>query len=642
MPALSTRLGDYRNHGVSLTGRHLSSSDLSTELGRFARRIRKSFDGFKSDEQELVTWKVIAGENVLAVMPTGSGKSLTYQLPAYLDRKHVTLVVSPLKALMEQHAEMPWAHCITGDTDLEDRKDILADLKSGERNVLLVSPEMLKGQYRKLAKLNIGRFVVDEVHCLSDWGHDFRPHYWWVSHFFRLIENHRKRDIPVLLLTATADKHVLLDIRQHFPEVKDPRTHVRARLGREEIVLSAGKVDSERERLQLLRRFLKRQATRPLPRGTRRRGIVFNLEAVGRDDEIDLSSNSRLKADQVAGWLRKHGFRKSYPYASRGMKTSEKREAIRHFEEASSAKGKLTVVVATNAFGMGMDFDSVPFVCHLYPRPNVIEYWQQVGRAGRGINGGHWAEALAIHAPGDLDYARRFAKAPALDGLINAFTMPLHAWMYVWTRLGAEMCLAGRGGGRTRFSRLLEDLQSLGIIGAKPHRVSVPKGTRRYRVNLKLLRTRAAQEALEMLANKYKKTKRLKKVFRYLRIAAISRPGSYILLDQTEYKADKAGTVLQRLNRWVDIGMLERDDRHGQPGEVLLRRTGSYLTQAVIKSIAADARNWARHKMQGVDRLDHVLRARSPNDRRKRVLAHFGERRAPARSAASLPAWLNA
>jgi len=645
MSSIQTRLTDYQRRGVTIDGEFCDREDLLRALARFSTRIGRSFENFKSPEQELVTWKVLHAEDVLAVMPTGAGKSLTYQLPAYLTRSKVTLVISPLKALMEQHAELPWAHCITSDVDLEERKGILEDLRSGKKkNILLVSPEMLARQHRKIARLDIGRFVVDEVHCLSDWGHDFRPHYWWVSHFLRLIESRKGRRIPILLLTATADAHVLKDIRMHFPQVDHARTHVRARLGREEIVLSAREVTSAGQRLRLLRRFLKRQAQRPLPPGTKRRGIVFNLEAVGGDDEEpDLRNGTRLKADQVVRWLRKHGFRKSYPYASRGMTAEEKRKTIRHFERARRSKGQLTVVVATNAFGMGMDYERVPFVCHLYPRPSVMEFWQQVGRAGRGMPGKHWAEALALHSRDDLTYAARFAKAPALDGLLNAFTIPLHGWMYVWSRRGAEMCMEGPAGGATRFSRLLGDLQDLGVVGTTGHRVSVPKGTARYRVNLKELRKASTQKKLDQLQKaRYGKAKRLRKVFRYLRIAALSRPRRYILLDQTEYKLDKMGTVLQRLNRWVDIGMLERDDDHWHPGEILLRRVGTNLTETQIQLIANDARAWARHKIDGVERVGNVLRARSPYDRRRRLSRHFGERAAPQRPKATLPAWLNA
>lgn len=617
-----------------------SGDRVHRELLLFARAFGKPFAGFKSAEQELVIRKVIAGESVLAVMPTGSGKSLTYQLPAFIDRKRVTLVISPLKALMEQHAELPLARCINSDTELEQRSKIWKDLKEGKRNILLVSPEMLARQYARLARLPIGRFVVDEVHCVSDWGHDFRPHYWWVSHYLRQIEKKRGQGrIPRLLLTATADRRVLQDIRLHFPEVDRRDAVVRASIGREEIVLCAKNVHSAKQRVAILTRFLERQRTRALPSGTARRGIVFNLEAVGGEEEVDLTNRDRLKADQVASLLRRRGFRKAYAYASRGMKAEQRKDVLSKFEAASARKGQITVVVATNAFGMGMDYAAVPFVCHLYPRPTVVEYWQQVGRAGRGLDTGHRAEALALYSRGDFKYALRFAKAPALDGLLNAFTIPVHGWMYVWTRHGADMCLLGRGGGRTRFSRLLADLQEEGVVELAPQKVEALRGVVRYRVDIRRLRSASGREALEKLARKYSTTKRLRKVFRYLRIAMHSRQHQCIVLDQTDYKADRMGTVLQRLNRWVDNGLLQRDDR-AAAGQIRLRVVGRNLTTARIRRIVAEAHAWGKHKKVSVLAALTVLKARSPRERRRRVMRHFGERRAAGPIGTAIPPWL--
>ncbi len=640
-------LKQYRAKGARVGGERLAPDSLIKQLKRFARRCRiEHVTNFLSDEQELVVYRVLEGEDVLAVMPTGSGKSLTYQLPAFCDPEHVTLVVSPLKALMKQHAELPGAVCLDSDTELEDRPEVWRALKDGERFILLISPEMLARQHERLAELPIGRFVVDEVHCLSDWGHDFRPHYWWVSHFLRRVEVARGGGhIPLLLLTATANERVLADVCHHFPSVEDSSTHVRAPLGREEIVLSAQEVTSPTTRLRALVKFLERQKDRPLPAGTSRRGIVFNLEAVGGDDDgRDLKRVERWKANEVVKLLRDHGFAKTYAYASHGMRADERAEAIDAFESATPRSGQVTVVVATNAFGMGMDYAGLPFVCHLYPRPSLSEYWQQVGRAGRGMEGsGAWAEALALHSEDDEQYALRFAKAPAIDGLLNAFTLPLHGQMYVWKRGGAEMCLLGEGGGRTRFSYLLEELQELRLLATTPERVAVPRSTIRYAVDLDLLRRPSTRAALDELRDgRFRSSKRLRKVFRYLAIAARSKPREFVLLDQTDYAEDRYGTVLQRLNRWVDIGLLERDQQHRHTGQVRLLRVGSNLMDTHIAKIAKNAEDWARHKRNGVSELMDVLRAESPVDRRRRVLKHFGEtERKPAQLPAELPGWLN-
>lgn len=646
-PTIEATVATYRENGARIgegTAR-LASDALVSRLRRFGRTCRKTFSGFKSPEQELVVYKVLEGEDVLAVMPTGSGKSLTYQFPAHCTPDRITLVVSPLRALMKQHAELPGAIHIDADVGLDDRPEIWRALTDGERCILLISPEMLARQHERLAKLPIGRFVVDEVHCLSDWGHDFRPHYWWVSHFLRRLEVERgEGHIPRLLLTATANERVLQDVAHHFPEVADPATHVIAPLGRTELVLAAQEVTTPATRLRALVRFLERQKVRPLPAGTPRRGIAFNLEAVGAEDDArNPKTVERWKANEVVTLLREHGFSKTYAYSARGMTAVEREEVIDAFERATPRAGQVTVVVATNAFGMGMDYDGIPFVCHLYPRPSLSEYWQQVGRAGRGFEGtDSWAEALALFNDDDEQYALRFAKAPALDGLINAFTIPLHGWMYVWNRGGAEMCLEGEGGGRTRFSRLLEELQEIGLVAKTPVRVSVPRATMRYAVDLDLLKRAATQRALEELRyGRFRTAKRLRKVFRYLAIAARSKEREYILLDQTDYNEDRYGTVLQRLNRWVDIGALARDDGHRRTGEVRLLRVGRNLTDAQLARIAEDADEWAAHKQGQVKELMDVLRASSPSERRRRILRHFGERERRVPIAFDLPTWLS-
>lgn len=636
----------YRRRGARVDGNadRVDRNILVAKLQRFGRRCGIDIADFKSAEQELVVFKVLEDEDVLAIMPTGSGKSLTYQFPAHCRFEAVTLVVSPLKVLMSQHAEIPGAVRLDSDTQIEDRPEVWDDLKTGRKFILLVSPEMLAKQLDRIAKLPLGRFVVDEVHCLSDWGHDFRPHYWWVSHFLYRLEKMRGRGkIPRLLLTATANERVLKDVARHFPEVQYPSAHISALLGREEILLAAHEVTSPQDRLRALVRFLKRQRTRDLPPGTSRRGIIFNLEAVGGRDDLDPSSSSRWKANQVVSFLKEAGFSRTYSYTSRGMNMNERLATLEAFKDASPRRGQVTIVVATNAFGMGMDFQRIPFVAHLYPRPSLSEYWQQVGRAGRGFEDtSAWAETLALYDGEDELYALRFAKAPALDGLVNAFTIPLHGWMYVWKKGGAEMCLEGDGGGKTRFSYLLACLQEIGLVAATPKKVTVPRNTIRYRVDLGMLRRSSTGEALvDLREGRFQSSKRLRKVFRYLAIAARSKEREYILLDQTDYSEDKYGTVLQRLNRWVDLGLLERDHRETHSGYIRLMRVGANLVDSHISKIAENGEEWANHKRRQVAELMDVLRARSPAERRRRILKHFGEKASHPQTQFDVPSWLH-
>ncbi len=573
-------------------------------------------------------------------MPTGSGKSLTYQFPAYVDQSRITLVVSPIKALMNQHAEFPGAVTFNSDTDFEKRPEVWAQLKKREKFILLVSPEMLASRHKQIARLPIGRFVIDEVHCLSDWGHDFRPHYWWVSHFLRVLERERGGGrIPRLLLTATANEHVIEDIVRHFPEVADVSRHVRAPLGRPELVLSGLEVSTRAKRLAALVKFLKRQQTRKLPPGTPRRGIVFNYLAVADDDALP-KDDSWLRTNQVVAYLRRRGFKKTFPFATRGMKKPEKDATIAAFENASPRSGQATIVVATTAFGMGMDYAGVPFACHLYPSSTISEYWQQVGRAGRGLGEGAHAETLVLYA--NEDEAGSW-DGPALDGLVNAFTIPLHAKLYTFKQSGFTMSLQGPGGGTTQFAMVLRGLQDAGIVSTSEQQVKFPRGMVRFTVNTKILQSKRGRAALDELRQKYipkKKNKKLRKVFRYFEVAARSVPGKYVLLDQTDYKADRWSTVLQRLNRWVDLGLLERDDKRSTAGEIRLRKSGGNLSDAQLKKIQQLSNEWNAFQARTVKEAFAVARAGSPAKRRRLVQKHFNEPPHHVPLPDGLPDWL--
>jgi ATP-dependent DNA helicase RecQ len=427
-------LARYQKQGVDVAGTHLTREMLLAKLKDFGKSIEKKYKNFKSDSQELAVWRALDGKDTLAVLPTGAGKSLSFQLPAFCTAGtgQLTLVISPLRALMSMFASLPGTVTFHSDQEIDTQQQRWESLSTGKNYVLLVSPEKLSqyGFQRKLCqqmkchKLKFARFVVDEVHCLSDWGHDFRPHYWWVAHHLRTLERSMrvKSPVPRLLLTATADKKVIQDIEHHFPESGDARNRIFASVARDELFLGAIKVDSLARRKKILLRFLRRQARRPLPRGVKRRGIVYNQLAVKVEDPEDVTvdfmkENGFLRANEVVDFLRKNGFPRTFPFVTSGLKKHDRDLALRRFDRAYSKRGqrKLTVVVATSAFGMGLDYSKVPFVCHLYPRTSLSEYWQQVGRAGRDMDPGtEWAETLAIFSKGDAKILGRFARAPAI------------------------------------------------------------------------------------------------------------------------------------------------------------------------------------------------------------------------------------
>jgi len=302
--------------------------------------------------QRQVMEALLAGRSALAVFPTGGGKSLCYQLPALL-LDGTTLVISPLIALMKDQVQALQARDIAAarldsTLSLAESQQVLADLQSGKLKLLYIAPERLINEsfLQRLEKTKIAMLAVDEAHCISEWGHNFRPEY------LRLAQVAGRLDLkPVLALTATATPDVAADICKAFNiQVAD---HVQTSFFRQNLALKVSPV-SERERLPLLAAKLKNSAMFP--------AVVY----------VTLQQT----AESVTTFLRKAGIKAGAYHA--GLPDQFRTEVQDDFMQ-----GNLDVIVATIAFGMGIDKADVRSVYH-YNLPKTLEnYQQETGRAGR-------------------------------------------------------------------------------------------------------------------------------------------------------------------------------------------------------------------------------------------------------------------
>ena len=339
------------------------------------------FDDFRPGQRETIE-AVLAGQDALAVLPTGAGKSLTYLLPGLL-LPGVTLVVSPLIALMQDQLDklrargLP-AAVINSQLGWQEQKEALRALREGRLKVLLVAPERFRNErfLQALEGVRVSLLAVDEAHCVSQWGHDFRPDYLRLGEIAQTVGRP-----PVLAVTATATRQVREDIGRQLGLRADVRVVVRG-LDRPNLALSVHEVGGGREaKLRALSALLAR-----VPAGGA--GIVYCA--------------TRKNADLVARELRARGRRKLGVYHA-GMRDEERRRVQERF-----FAGELELVVATNAFGLGIDKQDLRFVFH-YDLPGSLEaYVQEAGRAGRD---GRPARCALLFAAQDLHLQRFFIES---------------------------------------------------------------------------------------------------------------------------------------------------------------------------------------------------------------------------------------
>src|SRR5688572_24953288 len=328
-----------------------------------AKQLQENFgfDGFKGPQEDIIQ-SVLAGRDTFVIMPTGGGKSLCYQLPAMVS-EGVAIIVSPLIALMKNQVDLvrsysskdDVAHFLNSTLNKKEIREVHDDLLTGRTKMLYVAPETLTKQENMdfFSDLKLSFFAVDEAHCISEWGHDFRPEYRRLREMMTIINP----DIPVIALTATATPKVQSDIIQNLG-LKEPEIYISS-FNRPNLYYEIQPKIKKDQTIKSIVRFIVQMKGKS--------GIIYTL--------------NRKTTEELADMLMANGIKAVAYHAGLDSKLRSERQDLFLNEDVQ-------VIVATIAFGMGIDKPDIRFVMH-YNIPKSIEnYYQETGRAGRdGLEG---------------------------------------------------------------------------------------------------------------------------------------------------------------------------------------------------------------------------------------------------------------
>ncbi|WP_170565908.1 RecQ family ATP-dependent DNA helicase [Ruegeria atlantica] len=400
-------------HVASLIVRHLRdtsckdpSCDWCAEQNDPVRALKRWF-GFESFRpqpvdpdgrplQERIVDEAMSRNSVLGILPTGTGKSVCYQVPALsrFDKTGaLTVAISPLVALMAdqvQGMERAGISCsvtVNGQMSMPERQDALDKVRMGDAGILIISPEQLRSTSIRsvLAQREIGLWAIDEAHCVSKWGHDFRPDYRYLGRFIKEFSGDQS-PAPILCLTATAKPEVVADIMEHF----------QSRAGVELLSLDGG---ASRNNLTF--------DVRPTTKNSKLTDVLSVIEELlpseGRSGAVVYCA-TRKETERVAEFLKSQGMDAAHFHA--GLGSEDKHDVQERFRV-----GDLRVIAATNAFGMGIDKPDIRLVVHADIPGSLENYLQEAGRAGRDRKA---ADCVLLFAGDDVERQFRLSAGSRL------------------------------------------------------------------------------------------------------------------------------------------------------------------------------------------------------------------------------------